>query len=341
VKATRWAARALSLVAPALISAQAPALAAPKAPGTPEAPEAPKAPGTLKEPETSDVLDAPAPPTLPALAHANLGYTFEYTAAFIEPNDPTSSMAYAWFVHNELEQPLVSRKWYIGLANDVAAASVPGVGRSIVLGNPEIWGRGLWSSALGLSSGGGLGVVLPIPRSLDPYQVEVLRTVRVVRPWDVAYFNDLTLTFRPWLDIRYVTRRLIVQIRQGIDWSVVLGDNPRFCGKPPCTEEGGDRRTDITARLTLYAGYRATRAVGLGLELWEVYQVTADLPDDKRAAFAISPSVRFILPYVQPAISVLFPIATPLRGDVASYYALRLNVGFTFNVGGLADDEHD
>jgi len=29
------------------------------------------------------VLDAPAPPTLPALAHAGLTYTFEFTAASI------------------------------------------------------------------------------------------------------------------------------------------------------------------------------------------------------------------------------------------------------------------
>lgn len=312
----RAAARVFSLIA--LVALPAPAIAAP---------------------DPSDVLDAPAPPTLPALAHANLGYTFEYTAAFIEPNDPTSSKAYAWFVHNEIEQPIVSRKWYIGLANDVAAASVPGVGRAIVVGNPEVWGRGVWSSALGLSSGGGLGTVLPVPRSLDPYQSEVLRTVRVVRPWDVAYFNDLTLTFRPWLDIRYVTKRLIVQLRQGIDWSIALSDDPPTCVKAPCDPKPPAGRTDITARLTLYAGYRATRAVGLGLELWEVYQVTADLPDDKRAAFAISPSVRFILPYVQPALSALFPIATPLRGDVASYYALRFNVGFTFNVGGLVRDD--
>lgn len=291
----------------------------------------------LAEPDPEAVLDAPAPPTLPALAHANLGYTFEYTAAVIQPNDSSSNVAYAWFAHNELEQPIVSRKWYMGLAHDVAAASVPGVGNAMLLGNPEIWGRGLWSSVLGLSSGGGLGVVLPVPRSLDRDELEVLRTVRVVRPWDVAYFNDLTLTFRPWLDIRYVGKRILIQVRQGIDWSVLLAEKPS-CGQAAttsCDPKPTSSRTDITARLTLYAGYRASREVGLGLELWEVYQVTADIPDDKRAAFAISPSVRIMLPHVQPALSALFPLATPLRGDVAGYYALRLNVGFTFDAGGL------
>ncbi len=294
-------------------------------------------PAALAEEDPGAVLDAPAPPTLPALAHANLAYTFEYTAAAIEPNESSSSMAYAWFAHNEIEQPIVSRKWYVGVAHDVASANVPGLGNAILLGNPEVFGRGLWSSILGFSSGGGIGTVLPVPRSLDRYDLEVLRTVRVVRPWDAAYFTDLTLTFRPWLDIRYVTKRFLVQVRQGLDWSVLLSVKPACdeAGATACDPTPPSRRTDITARLTLYAGYRVTKDIGLGLELWEVYQVTADIPDDKRAAFAVSPSIRILLPHVQPALSALFPIATPLRGDVASYYALRLNVGFSFSAGSL------
>lgn len=298
-------------------------------------------PSARAEPDPGAVLDAPAPPTLPALAHANLNYTFEYTAAAIEPNESASGMAYAWFAHNEIEQPIVSRKWYLGLAHDVAAASVPGVGSAILLGNPEIFGRGLWSSILGFSAGGGLGSVLPVPRNLSRNELEVLSTVRVVRPWDVAYFNDLTLTFRPWLDIRYVTKRFMVQVRQGLDLSILLSGKAECdqASTTACEPKPGSRRTDITARLTLYAGYRFTRAIGLGLELWEVYQVTADIPDNERAAFAVSPSIRIILPHVRPALSALFPIATPLRGDVASYYALRLNVGFAFDAGGLVSVE--
>jgi len=298
-------------------------------------------PGARAEEDPGAVLDAPAPPTLPALAHARLTYTFEYTAAAIEPNESASGMAFAWFAHNELEQPIVARKWYVGLAHDVAAASVPGVDSSLLLGNPEIFGRGVWSSIMGFSSGGGLGTVLPVPRTLSRDELQVLSTVRVVRPWDVAYFNDLTLTFRPWLDIRYLTKRFIVQVRQGLDWSVLLSKKPACdqASTTACHPSPSSRRTDITARLTLYAGYRFTRAVGLGLELWEVYQVTADIPDDQRAAFAVSPSVRFILPHVQPALSALFPIATPLRGEVASYYAMRLNVAFSFDAGGLVKVE--
>lgn len=277
------------------------------------------------------VLDAPAPPTLPALAHRDPTFTFEYTAAVIQTKkDDRSGDAFAYFAHTDFEYPIVPRSWFLGLANDVASAAVPGVGTAFLLGNPEISGRGVWSSVRGLSSGGGLGVVLPVPRTLSPVEGEVLRTVRTVRPWDLASFSSLKLTFRPWIDIRHVTGGLIFQLRQAVDWSINLaGSDPS-----ETTSSGAKPRvTDFTARLTFYTGYRLNEAIGIGVELWEIYEVTKDLPnDDNRATFALSPSIRFMLPRVQPAVSFLFPLATPLRGDVASYYAARFNIGFNFDV---------
>lgn len=272
--------------------------------------------------EGASIYDAPAPPTLPALTRRDLTFTWELTAARIEPDAASAgggAAAYAWFSHAELEHPIVPRKWFLGAAHVAGTAAVPGVDRGFLAGSPEIWGRGIWSSVRGLASGGGLGVVVPVPRDLNVEEAEVLRTARVVRPWDASYFTDLTLTIRPWFDMRHITGPFIFQLRQGIDWSLVTR-----------ALEAGESRTDIAAQAAFYFGLRVARPVGLGLELWEVYQLTADVPDNKRAAIAISPSIRFILPEVQPAVSVLLPIATPLRGDVASYYAARLNVGFTF-----------
>jgi len=280
--------------------------------------------------ELSTLLDAPAPPTLPALAHRDLTLTFEYTAAVIQTkqNDPSGD-AFAYFARTDFEYPIVPREWFIALSNNVASAALPGVGTAFLLGNPEVSGRGVWSSVRGLSSGGGLGVVLPVPRELSSVETEVLRTVRTVRPWDLASFSSLTLTFRPWLDIRHVTGSLIFQLRQAVDWSIYLTgveDGTTSSGSKP-------RVSDFTARLTFYMGYRVNEAIGVGIELWEVYEVTKDLPnDDSRATFALSPSIRFMLPRVQPAISFLFPLATPLRGDVASYYAGRINLAFNFDV---------
>jgi hypothetical protein len=282
------------------------------------------------EEKKSALLDAPAPPTLPALAHRDLTFTFEYTAAVITPKQSEyPGDAYAYFAHTDCEYPIVPRRWFVALANDVASAAVPGVGKAFLLGNPELSGRGLWSSVRGLSSGGGLGVVLPVPRSLSPAEDEVLRIVRTVRPWDLASFSSLQLTFRPWIDIRHVTGGMVFQLRQAIDWSINLNGPD----KGPTLSGSSPRSTNFTARLTFYAGYRLNKAIGVGVELWEVYEVTKDLPsDDNRAAFALSPSIRFMLPVVQPAISFLFPLATPLRGDVATYYAARINLGFNFDL---------
>ena len=288
------------------------------------------------------VLDAPAPPTLPALAHPSLTYTFEYTAASIDPKTLLSSggRASAWFAHNEVEMPLRSRKWYLGAAHDIAAGAVPGVGHGLFFGNPEIWGRGLWSSLAGLSSGAGLGVVLPLPRSPSEVDSEVLQTLRVVRPWDASYFTDRVLTVRPWFDIRHIVGRFIFQLRQGLDVTVALrrlrqGERriPRPGGGTFINVETVEHRTDFVARATLYLGLRATKEIGLGLELWEVYQVSAALEDDKRASVTLSPSIRFMLGRVAPALSVLVPLTTPLRGEASSYYAARLNVAFDFDAG--------
>jgi hypothetical protein len=271
--------------------------------------------------DPSAILDAPAPPTLPSLAHATLNNTFEITGAGIDVG-PRRGAATAYFLHDEAEYPLISRVFFVGAAHDVAFGAVRGVGKEAFVGSPEIWARGLWSSVLGFSSGGGLGVVLPVPHALEGDAREIFDAIRVVRPWDASHFTDMTVTLRPWIDVRYVRGRFLLQLRQGLDVGVVA----RRLAK-------GERRTDYTARTTFYLGFRLAKPIGLGVEVWEVYQISADLPDDKRAAFSVSPSVRLSLGRIEPAFSVLFPIATPLRGEAASYFAARVNVGFDFDAG--------
>lgn len=271
--------------------------------------------------DEGSLLDAPAPPSLPALAHPSLMNTFEVTGAGIALGTGRGR-ALAWFLHDELEHPIISRTFYVGAAHDVVAAAVPGVGHDFFFGAPEIWTRGLWSSVIGLSSGGGFGVVLPLPHKLSPTAREIFDTVRVVRPWDAAYFTDLVVTLRPWIDVRHVVGRFILQLRQGMDIGIVAR-----------ALRGAERRVDYTARTTAYVGFRILRGLGVGLEAWEVYQLSADLPDDKRSAFSISPSVRLSLGRIEPAFSVVFPVSTPLRGEALSYVAARLNVGIEFDAG--------
>jgi hypothetical protein len=287
------------------------------------------APVPARGDDREHALDAPAPPTLPALAHPTLNDTFEITVAGIDPAGG-GARASAWFLHDELEYPLISRKWYLGAAHDVAAGAVPGVGHDFFFGAPEVWTRGLWSSIAGFSSGGGLGVVIPVPHGLTPSAQAIFETVSVVRPWDAAYFTDRVLTLRPFIDVRHVVWRLVFQLRQGLDVAIAVRGL-----------ELNEQRVEYVARTAFYMGFRVAEPLGVGLEVWEVYQISANLcpttapcfDDDKRAAFSVSPSVRLHLGRIEPAFSLLFPIATPLRGEAASYWAVRFNVGFDFDAG--------
>jgi hypothetical protein len=176
----------------------------------------------------------------------------------------------------------------------------------MVAGNPEVAGRALWASQAGLAYGGGLGVVLPAVHH-GASASEVAETTRVVRPWDYVDFINDDLIFRPFIDVRDIDGPVILQLRQGIDW---------------------DRSSSaLTSRTTFYIGYRPSELFGLGLEAWEVYLIQAPLPkDDGKAAYAVSPSVRFMTRVLQPAVSFLFPIDRPLFDAVETFWAVRLSV---------------
>lgn len=269
------------------------------------------------------VLDVPAPPSLPALGHVEPELGYELTSAVIRPNQTiTTAEALFWSTQAKLEVPFDARHWYVGVSAEQAATQVQGLGGRVFVGSPEVWVRGLWTSVHGVSSGGGLGITVPVTQELDARERELLRTVRTVRPWDAPHFLDLAVTFRPFFDIRHISGPFLFQLRQGLDWVVDV--------------ERGVARADLTARATFYVGYhKPGSAAAAGIELWESYELLATdrdgnpLPDDKRASFSISPSVRFLPSRsVQPALSVLLPISTPLRGEVDSYVALRFHVAF-------------
>lgn len=269
-------------------------------------------------------LDLPAPPSLPSLSHAGQDLTTEWMMVGVLPNDEISpQLALAWVDSLRFEASLDARRWFIGVEAGAAGAMVQGIGSRTFFASPEIHVRGLWSSLVGLAAGGGVGVVAPLPQGLaSDGAEELLRVVRTVRPWDAPHYVDLGLTIRPFVDVRYVVGPVLFQLRQGLDWTVDLAT--------------GDPRADLATRTTLYVGARVDR-LGFGVEAWEVYELTAldrakkPLPDEKRASFALSPNVRLLgVRGVEPALSVLFPIVTPLRGEVDGFFAVRLDAVFRF-----------
>ena len=290
------------------------------------------------EERRGELLDVLGPPSIPGLSHDGVAFNFEYTVASAAPTDPDTGVevggprAFAYIARWLFEVPLIDRVWYLGVESEVGAASVPTAatgtgGSSLLFGNPEIWTRALWSDNAGLAGGGGLSLVVPVPRTFSQLESEVVRAIRTVRPIGYPHYQDLTITARPYGDIRHMTGPVVLQARQGLDFSLVtrdLADN--------------ENRYDLTAWLTAYAGVDIIPELPLGLELSEVYQITADTTspgcatpcDQRRAQFTISPLIRGRLGRVAAGLSALIPLSTPLRSEVASYYAARLHLDVLF-----------
>jgi hypothetical protein len=274
------------------------------------------------------LLDLAAPPTLPSLTERAAVAELVYAGAGVgrsedddrAPDDGTDT-GFLWLSHLQAEVPLLSRSWHAGLAWDVASAAAPGKDRSFLYGNPELWARGIGFSESGLAGGGSLGVVVPLPRGESDAGLEDL--VRVVRPWDTGYFSDTILTVRPAFDARAVLPPFVLQMRQGLDVSYGLDTG----------------RGDFVARIATYVGWEPAPRVTVGLELWQIYSITAEVADDQRAAITLSPSIRLRTRPLEPGLSFLFPLSTPLEGIATAFFAARVHVRLA--LGDTADVTYD
>jgi hypothetical protein len=293
-----------------------------------------------EEERRQEILDVLGPASLPSLSHEGVGFNFEYTIASAAPTDSATgeeldgSRALAYVARWLFELPIVDRSWYLGVEGEVGAASVPSGqtasssgGSSLLFGNPEIWMRALWSSTVGLAGGGGLSVVVPVPRTFSDLEGEVVRAIRTVRPAGFPHYQDLTVTARPYVDIRHVAGPVVLQARQGLDFSLVARDLNE-----------NENRYDMTAWLNVFVGVEIIEQLVLGMEATEVYQLTADTTsptcvapcDARRAQLTLSPQLRARIGRLSPAVSFLFPVSTPLRSEIANYYAARVHLDVLF-----------
>jgi hypothetical protein len=276
---------------------------------------APVADPTSDDPNDPYALpDAPAPPTLPDLTHRALAGSMESGFASIRgntrPDGTEPGRSFGWTERLEAEQAVSIRRWYVGVSEQLALGKSHEGNFLMVAGNPEVWGRALWASQAGLAYGGGLGVVLPAVHH-GAEGTDVAETVRAIRPWDFVDFVNDDFIFRPFIDVRDIDGKVMLQLRQGIDWD-------RYNGS-------------LTSHTTFYIGYRPNELFGLGLEAWEVYLIQAPASkDDGRAAYAVSPSIRFMTRVLQPAVSFLMPIDRPLFDAVDDFWAIRLSVQAVF-----------
>jgi hypothetical protein len=257
-----------------------------------------------------DVPTAPRPPTLPELTHSEIEATLETTAGALVPT-PGGPPRHAYVQRLGVEVPLGLRRWFVGATYELAAGGANGSSFDLVGGNLMLDGRTLWATKTGLAFGGGLGLALPTASFDDRGPAgKVALDAATLRPWDVSFFVPNVFGLRPFVDVRAIDGRFVVQFRQGLDITLPIASPT-------------DRRLYATAGV--YLGWRVTGEAAWGLEVFEAYAIDAPgVTDGSRAVIVASPNVRLTLPWVQPAISMFTGIGKQLYGTTDSVWGFRV-----------------
>jgi hypothetical protein len=281
------------------------------------APAAARADGGVFD-DPYDVPRAPRPPTLPELTHPELEATLETTAGAILPS-PGHVAAHGYVQRLGLEVPVALRRWFVGLDYELATGDAQGSFRTVG-GNLQLQGRTVWATRTGLAFGGGLALGLPTATasSTDASpEGEVALHAATIRPWDVSFFEVDSFGLRPFVDVRAVDGPFVVQFRQGLDALVSTGSLSY---------------RSLWATSGFYFGWQATRSVAAGLEAFEAYAIEVpNVHDGARATVVVSPNVRLVLPWVEPAISMFTTIGTPLQGATQQIWGFRLALTLVYD----------
>lgn len=269
------------------------------------------------------------PLTLPQLTHRFAEITLESTLALVTfgAADRAQSSSTVRVDRLSAEIPLGSRVWFAGAGYGLATGHLADGSPHVVGGNPEIWGRGVWASAYGLSFGGGLATVIPAFGYDERVGDSVAEAAVTVRGWERASFDPYALTFRPFLDVRDVTGIFTLQYRQALEVALDVRDvlaSSRFA-----------------AVGTLYVGIRASSLVTVGAELIEHYRLDPNLDDRDRAYFSVGGVLRITTRYYQPSLGLMTNIGSPLNAlarvgapldsTPESFIGLRLGLTFVVN----------
>jgi hypothetical protein len=282
-----------------------------------------------------DLRTAPRAPSLPDLIHRPAEILVDQTLSSFVPADAGSAGGgrLSTFVLS-IEAELAVRPWlYVGASWSLAAArSVALPEATPLLAEPLLFARAVHPiSNERFALGAGFGVI-PGLGSYDGMDDGTrIRTAQasaiagVLRPWDLSSWLDHRVTFRPWVDLRAASRSFAVQFRQAIDVAARWDDALSPAGPTGSLAPGYFEAMTIS---TLFLGVQPTREVSLGVEIWETYLLKTSfaLRDQQRSVLAIAPSVRFFYRWVEPAISIVLPVGSPLLEGVDSYFGARLDL---------------
>lgn len=258
------------------------------------------------------------------LTHKWPELTLETTLASVTYNDAAvQGTTYVRVDRLAFEYPIVSPRWYVGAAYDTAIGHDDDGSPRFVPGNPEIWGRGVWSASYGLSFGGGFSLVIPTGSySVTNAAATTAFAAIAARGWDRALFDPDNGTLRPFLDVRLVTGPITVQYRQALEIATDFGDVAfRFA-----------------AVGTFFFGIRFSKLISAGVDLIEYYRLDPGLDDDQRPYFAIGAHVSLTTRYFQPSLGLMTNIGSPLNAITrigaplssapASFLGVHFNLGF-------------
>jgi hypothetical protein len=226
------------------------------------------------------------------------------------------------------EMPLLQSPWYLGAAYEGAIGHDHAGSAHAVLGNPEIWVRGVWNATYGLSFGGGFSLVIPT-KSYVPTDgsatTDLAYAAITSRGWDRALFDPDNATLRPFLDIRLVTGPITVQYRQALEVATDFGDvSFRFA-----------------AVGTLYWGIRFSKLVTAGVSIIEYYRLEPNIADDARPYFAVGAHVVIETKFWKPSVGLMTNIGSPLNAlsqigapigiAPASFIGVHFSLDFPFH----------
>jgi hypothetical protein len=244
--------------------------------------------------------DAPRPTMMPEVTHPDGEVSLEQTTGSVTPRGSDSvGHLPVQVTRIAAEQPIVSRLVFVGAAYEAAYGNPTSPQASKWIGgNFEVNARAVWATKTGLAFGAGLGVMLPTAQFNRGSNVNDLAQAAIaLRPWDYAFFAQGNLALRPSIDIRYIVGPLVFQAREIMDGTFDI-------------EQKNDFEVDIIS--TFYVAVRPRKDIALGVEIGELYRVSANnVPDDERADFTIAPTFRLILPRLQPALAVMTNAGDP------------------------------
>ena len=278
----------------------------------------------------------PRAPTLPDLTHTAPEIAVEHTLASVKPH--TGDRLASHLFHFDFEYPLIEKFLYVGAEYGFAGARAPDQPSArFVSGQPQLNGRVVYVEPKDkYALGAGFGAIFPVVTYDAKDDASRLSSgtasalVGIVRPWDISSFLDRRVTLRPWIDVRVGRRKLVAQFRQGLDFSLRSGAPTESNDATGVHAKVGD--IEMLSISTLYLGWQPSDVLAIGVEAWEIYLLKTALPvsDRDRSVFALSPGMRFTYRWVEPGVSVLFPIGPPLLGVVESYMALRIDIRVWF-----------